>query len=121
MTTRRAFRRRACARALFLAASFATTPAAACTGPSVATLAEGLPAAARYDLGDELLPAFLSMWAAHGGNPLPGQAPDHVTVLAMAGKPLLVAFERAGCLIGVLPVPPAELWRALRAAIGPIA
>lgn len=125
----RAIWRGSLARALFVATSCTATPAvaaaasaaAACPSGSLADLARQLHGATRYQPGRELLPAFLSLLAAHGEGG-PTASPDGVAVFAPgAARPLVIAFTRQGCLVGVLPARPADLWRAMREQVGPIA
>ena len=112
--------RAALVRALFLSIAGTATPALACPGPSLATLAAGLPAASRHDLGAAPLPALLPLWTAHQSEPLP-VPPDAITVFGLDGQVLAIAYLRADCLVGLLPVPATELWRSLFLRIGPIA
>jgi hypothetical protein len=112
--------RRAFARALFIATSLTGTPAAACPALSVEDLADRLPEAKRFELDAPMLPPFLALWRQHRAVDLP-ERPDGIALFARKDKPLLVAFRRAGCLVGLLPTEPDELWRAMRQHIGPIA
>jgi len=123
MPTWRAVWRGSLARALLLTASCTTTPAAAtssCPSLTLTWLARELPGAARYELRGELFPPLVNLWERQRGQPLPTN-PDGIAIFAREGQPLLIAFQQAGCLIGLLPTPPAEVWRALRDEIGPIA
>ncbi|HEX8375617.1 MAG TPA: hypothetical protein VF606_10605 [Geminicoccaceae bacterium] len=106
------------ATALLLAA--ATRPAQACATPPVEALAAGLPDAGRHEFAGEIVASFVVLWLAHRRVPLP-DFPDRVVVFAAAGHPLLVAYAREGCVIGILPVARDELWAALRQTIGPVA
>jgi hypothetical protein len=108
------------ARALFVATCLTATPASACAAMSVDELAARLPGIERFELGAAMLPAFLALWTEHAAQPLPA-APDGVALFAPAHRPFLAAFRRAGCLLALLPITPAALWRALRQQIGPIA
>lgn len=120
MSTRSAPWRRALARALFIATSFITTPAAACDLMPVQALADHLADAQRFAFGPGLLMPFMVLWYEHRRTDLP-DVPDRAEVYARPGQPLLIAFEREGCLLAAIPVQPAELWRVLRAYVGPIA
>jgi hypothetical protein len=111
---------RAFARALFIATSPTATPAAACPALSIEDLADRLPEAQRFELDAPMLPPFLALWRQHHAVDLP-ERPDGVALFARQDQPFLVAFRRAGCLVGLLPAEPAELWRALLQHIGPIA
>jgi hypothetical protein len=112
--------RAALARALFVATTLTATPAIACDGMAAGDLARRLPEARRHELEGSLVPPFVALWQELRGKALPA-APDGIEVFAAPGHPLLVAFRRGGCLLALLPIPPAELWRALRRHVGPIA
>lgn len=112
--------RRAFTRALFIATTLTATPAVACPALTVDELARQLPGVDRFDFGLTLLPPFLALWLERSGQALP-EAPDGVALFAPAGRPLLIAFRHAGCLVALLPTPPAALWHAMREHIGPIA
>jgi hypothetical protein len=112
--------RRALPRALFVATSLTATPAGACPALSIGELAAKLPGSTRFDFGPAELPPFLALWAAKDRKALP-LAPDGVALFARSGRPILIAYGRAGCLLALLPTPPAELWRALRLHLGPVA
>ena len=71
-------------------------------------------------LAGALVTPFVSLWLASRPLPLAG-LPDRVVVFAAAGRPLLVAYAREGCVLGVLPVARDELWAALRRTVGPVA
>lgn len=120
MPTRRALWRGALARALVAAASFHAAPALACPTMTVAELADRLPGATRFEAGGELLPSFLLIWRQHRADALP-TPPEGVAVFAPAGGPLLLAYRRGDCLLGLVPASPDEVWRTLREQIGPIA
>lgn len=123
MSTWLAIWRGAFARASFIATCLTATPAIAadaCPRISVEELGRGLPEAGRFDFAAPMLPPFLALWAERGGAAMP-EPPDGVTLFAVRGKPLLIAFQRAGCLVALLPAPPAALWEALRRHVGPIA
>jgi hypothetical protein len=111
---------RALARALFLATSLTATPAGACPALSIEDFADRLPEAQRFELDAPMLPPFLALWRQHRAVDLPA-IPDGVALFARKDRPFLVAFRHAGCLVGLLPAEPAELWRALLEHIGPIA
>jgi hypothetical protein len=108
------------ARALFAATTLTVTPAVACEGMAAGDLARRLPDARRHELEGSLLPPLVAIWEELRGKALPA-APDGVAVYAAPGRPLLVAFRHDGCLLALLPIPPAELWRAMRRHVGPIA
>jgi hypothetical protein len=112
--------RGAFARALFVATTFTATPAVACEGMAAGDLARRLPDARRHELDGPMLPPLVALWEELRGRALP-VAPDGASVFAVPGRPLLVAFRRDGCLLALLPIPPAELWRAMRRHVGPIA
>ncbi len=112
--------RRAFARALFIATSLTATPAIACPALSVDELARQLPEVDRFDFATALLSPFLALWLERSDDALP-EAPDGVTLFAPRGRPLLIAFIHAGCLVALLRTPPAALWQAMREHIGPIA
>lgn len=120
MSIWRAIWRGSLARALFVSVSCTSTPAAACGTMSVADLASRLPRTEQFDVDPSLLPAFMHLWRLHRRDALPGQ-PDGVVVFGGRGQPLISAFRRSDCLLGVLPTAPEELWRTLREQIGPIA
>ena len=105
---------------LLVTALLAARPAQACETPPVEALAAGLPGAARHELAGALVTPFVALWLANRPTPL-ADFPDRVVVFAAAGRPLLVAYAREGCVIGVLPVARDELWAALRRAVGPVA
>ncbi|MEK0081730.1 hypothetical protein [Benzoatithermus flavus] len=109
-------------RASFIATVLTASPAIAASCPllSVEDLAEKLPAADRFEFETGMLRPFLALWAQHHDAPL-AAPPDGVALFAFRGRPLLIAFRRAGCLVALLPAEPAELWQALREHIGPIA
>ena len=111
---------RAMARGLFVATSLTATPAVACPGPSVAELAGRLPASGRFDYPASQLRPFLSLWDERGGSPLPAP-PDGVALFVQPGRPILIAFGQAGCLLALLPTRPADLWHALRQHLGRVA
>jgi hypothetical protein len=75
-------------------------------------------AADRFDFEARMLPAFLHLWAVANRPALP-LSPDRATVLAAPGKPLVILYGRDGCAIGALSTTRPELWRTLRATIGP--
>jgi len=112
--------RAALARALFIATTLTATPAVACEGMAAGDLARRLPDAQRHELEGSVLPPLVALREELRGQALP-TAPDGVAVFAVPGRPLLVAFRRDGCLLALLPIPPAELWRAMRRHVGPIA
>jgi hypothetical protein len=112
--------RGALARALFVATTLTATPAVACEGMAAGDLARRLPEVRRHELEGSLVPPFVALGEELRGKAL-SAAPDGVAVFAAPGHPLLVAFRRGGCLLALLPIPPAELWRALRRHVGPIA
>ena len=112
--------RRALGRALFISTTLTATPVVACAGPSVDELAARLPGVDRFEFGSPLLAPFVALWLGHAAQPLPAE-PDGVALFAPAQRPLLIAFRRAGCLLGLLPIAPAAVWQALRQQIGPIA
>ena len=112
--------RRARARALFFATSLTATPAGACPALSVAQLADRLPGSERFDYRSADLIPFLALWVEHGAADFPA-LPDAVALFRRPGQPFLVAFGQAGCLVALLPTNPADLWRALRLYVGPIA
>lgn len=110
----------ALARALFVAVTCTATPTAACPSATVPDLARRLGGAARHELGPELLPALLAYWRQRRGDPLAAR-PDGVAVFAPPAGPLLIAFRRRECLLGLLPSPKGELGRFLRERVGPVA
>ena len=113
-------RRRALPRALLLTVTLTSTPATACPALSLGELATRLPDSRRYEFaGRELVP-FLALWGETRRDALPGP-PDGVVLFARPSRPLILAFHRAECLLAVLPSPPADLWRALRRYLGPVA
>ncbi len=112
--------RRALTRGLFLATSLTATPAIACPGLSVAQLAARLPETHRFDFAAGELVPFLSLWGERGGEALPS-APDGVALFVQPGRPILIAFGQAGCLLALLPTRPADLWRTLRQHVGQVA
>jgi hypothetical protein len=111
---------RALPRALFIATSLTATPAVACPALTLTDLEPRLPGSHRFDFGAGELRPFLVLWAERGGGTLPA-APDEVVLFARPGQPFLIAYGEAGCLLALLPTPPAELWRALRLHLGRIA
>lgn len=112
--------RRALPRGLFVAITLTATPAGACSAMTVTELANRLSGSARYNLGASELPAFLALWGELARPDLPA-TPDGVVLFARPGRPILVGFRKADCLLALLPSPPAALWRALRRHVGPIA
>lgn len=101
------------ARGLLLGALAAASPAQGCEALSLE-----VPADARHYRfeGARMLP-FLVLWQAHRPAPLPAR-PDLIRVTAVGDRPLLLAYERGGCLIGFLPVAQAEVWAVLRRLVG---
>ncbi len=63
-----------------------------------------IPAGAqRYSVeGARMLP-YLVLWRAHRPAPLPSR-PDRVRIMALDDRPLLLAYEHEGCVIGLLPI-----------------
>lgn len=120
MSIRCAMLRRASARALFIATSLTATPATACELMPAQTLSERLADAQRFTFGPGRLLPFLALWYQHQPADLP-DVPDTAAVYAGRGEMLVITFERDGCVLAALPVPEAELWRALREHVGPIA
>ncbi len=112
--------RRALTRALFVATSLTATPATACPSLSVADLAARLRGTHRFDYGAAELVPFLSLWGERGGEALPAK-PDGVALFVLPGRPILIAFGQAGCVVALLPTPRTDLWRTLRQHVGRIA
>ena len=111
---------RALPRALFIATSLTATPAVACPALTIAELAARLPGSDRFDFGPgELLP-FMTLWGEQARDALPAP-PDGVALFTRPGRPILIAYGQAGCLLALLPTPPADLWRALRLHVGRVA
>lgn len=112
--------RRALPRALFIATSLTATPAVACPAMTIAELAARLPGSERFDFGPRELLPFLAMWGENSRDALPAP-PDGVALFARDGRPILIAYGQAGCLLALLPTAPTDLWHALRRHVGPIA
>jgi hypothetical protein len=111
---------RALPRALFIATSLTATPAVACPAMTIADLAARLPGSGRYDFGAREILPFMALWDERARNALPAP-PDGVALFARPGQPILIAYSLAGCLLALLPTPPADLWRALRLHVGRVA
>jgi hypothetical protein len=103
-------------------AVLAARPAVACAPMPAATPQAGVAGGvARYEFRDAAMLPFLALWHAHRPAPLPAAA-DRVTVFAARdGRPLLLAYQSRGCLVGLLPVARAEVWAALLRLVGPVA
>lgn len=93
---------------------------AACEMMTTAALHARLAGMARYEFAGERILPYLALWRARGSASLP-RLPDRVSVIAARGRPLLLAYHRDGCLIGLMPAPAEEVWTALRRMIGPVA
>lgn len=111
---------RALPRALFIATSLTATPAVACPAMTLTDLDTRLRGSDRFEFGARELLPFLALWAERSRDSLPA-SPDEVVLFARHGQPILIAYGSAGCLLALLPTPPAELWRALRLHVGRIA
>ncbi|MFL5334936.1 MAG: hypothetical protein ACJ8H8_17520 [Geminicoccaceae bacterium] len=112
--------RRALPRALYVATSLTATPALGCPAISIDELASKLPGADRFDFDAAQLLPFLALWDQRSSKPLP-VPPDGVALFARHDQRPLIAFRQAGCLMALLPIPAAALWRALHQYLGPIA
>ena len=104
--------------ALMLAAAPAPEAEPACPGPRVDELETRLGARERFAFSGQMTSPFLRLWQ-QGERPALSVEPDHVTVLAEPGVPLLIVYGRNGCALGVLRADRPELFQAMRAAIGP--
>jgi hypothetical protein len=107
-------------RALFIATSLTATPAVACPALTIADLAARLPSSQRFDFGPRELLPFLALWSENARDALPA-SPDGVALFARQGHPILIAYGRAGCVLALLPTPPADLWRSMRLHVGKVA
>jgi len=104
--------------ALVLAAVPAPEARPACPGPSVDELETRLGARERFAFSGSMTGPFLQLWQ-QGERPALPVEPDHVTVLAEPGAPLLIVYGRDGCALGVLRADRPELFQAMRSVIGP--
>ena len=111
---------RALPRALFIATSLTATPAVACPALTIAELAARLPGSRPVRLRPARAAAVPALWGEHARDALPAP-PDGVALFARPGRPLLIAYGQAGCLLALLPTPPADLWRAMRLHVGRVA
>lgn len=86
-----------------------------CGGTEIARLDRVLPDdTRRFRLAAEMVAPVSRLFAANAR-----VRPDNITVYALPGLPLVLALQRAGCVVGLMQMTRSEFYRALDQRLGP--